>query len=139
MTKATNILGLLLALVACGNAYATPPPLGLSVPARIVRTHDGDTATDVVIELHVQVRYLDCWAKELSEPGGKEAAASAKLAEGKHGRLFIPIGNANSISDLFTFGRVLGEIWLDGSNESESQRQVRLKMASTKKGGELGK
>lgn len=125
---------LLLAL-ACGSAYAAPPapPLGLTVPATIKTVHDGDTATDVVIELHVQVRYLGCWARELSEPGGKEAAASAKLAEGKHGRLFIPLKDPIELWKLLTFGRVLGEFWPDGADESESQRQVRLGFAGAVK------
>lgn len=126
-------------LWSCDGSLCAPPPLGLSLPVVVNKIHDGDTATDVEIKLHVQVRYLDCWAPELKEAGGKESAASAKLAEGKSGRLFIPIGDARNLSDLFTFGRVVGEIWLDGASESESQRQVRLKQASTVKGGRLGK
>lgn len=130
---------LAMALTAQSTRAVTPaPPLALCVPCQVVTVHDGDTATEVILQIHVQVRYLDCWAPELKEPGGVESRASAKFAEGKKGRLFIPIGTANNIADLLTFGRVLGEIWLDGSSESESQRQVRLKMASTKKGGKLG-
>jgi hypothetical protein len=114
-------------------ACAAPPALGITVPAKIVRTHDGDTATDVVIELHIQVRYLNCWARELTEPGGKQAAASAKQAEGKHGRLFIPLNDPVELWKLVTFGRVLGEFWPDGATESESQRQVRLGYAGETK------
>ncbi len=125
---------LLLALVVCGGStHAAPPALGLTVPATIKTVHDGDTATDVVIELHVQVRYLGCWARELSEPGGKEAADSAKLAEGKHGRLFIPLKDPIELWKLLTFGRILGEFWPDGSVESESERQVRLGFAGAVK------
>lgn len=115
------------------------PPLALCVPATIVKVHDGDTATEVTLQVTVQVRYLNCWAPELKDKGGVAARDSAKRAEGMHGRLFIPIGNANNLSDLLTFGRVLGEFWPDGAKESESQRQVRLKHASTTKGGSLGK
>jgi len=117
---------------------ATCPPLALCAPVRIVSVYDGDTATDVVIELHVQVRYLKCWAPELSQPGGKESRESAKLAEGKRGRLYIPLNQAGNIAALFTFGRVVGELWLDGATESESTRQVRTLHASTTKGGKLG-
>lgn len=129
----------LLSLLLPAVAFADAPPLGLSIPARIISAHDGDTATDVVIEVHVQVRYDNCWAPELSQPGGPESAASAKQAQGKHGRLFIPLNNPIDLWKLFTFGRVLGEFWPDGANESESQRQVRLGFASTTKHGELGK
>jgi hypothetical protein len=113
------------------------PPKGICLPATVISAHDGDTAT-VDITVRTQVRYLNCWSKELNEPGGKEAAASAKLSEGKHGRIFIPLNDARTVADLFTFGRVLGEIWIDGSEESESQRQVRLGLASTAKGKQLG-
>jgi len=133
--------------VAAKNVHGTPagdsspavPPLSLCVPCKVIRVHDGDTASEVELRVRVQVRYLDCWAPELKEPGGQESAASAKYAEGRYGRLFIPIGNADNLADLLTFGRVVGEIWLDGANESESQRQVRLKQASTTKRRELEK
>ncbi len=114
--------------VCGGSTHAAPPPLGVSIPAVCESAHDGDTAT-FAITFHVQVRYLGCWARELSEPGGKEAADSAKLAEGKHGRLFIPLKDPIELWKLLTFGRILGEFWPDGSDESESQRQVRLGFA----------
>ena len=136
MTRSLLAMWLLAAVALSVQAEA--PPLGICVTATVVKVHDGDTATDVVIHLHVQVRYRNCWAPEVNQPGGREATESAKLAEGKSGRLFIPI-TGSSVSDLFTFGRVIGEIWLDGSQESESERQVRLKHASTRKGAELGK
>lgn len=125
---------LLVALAAAAPpALSAPPELGIVCPARIIKTHDGDTATDVVIELHVQVRYLNCWSRELSEKGGAEALASAKQAEGKHGRLFIPLNDPLQMWKLFTFGRVLGEFWPDGATESESERQVRLGFAGKTK------
>lgn len=115
------------------SATAAAPPLALCVPCQVVAIHDGDTAKEVVLLLKVSVRYDACWAPELSQPGGRESATSAKLAEGRKGRLFIPLDKANNLSDLFTFGRVIGSIWLDGENESESQRQVRLGHATTTK------
>lgn len=132
--KPAKLLSLFLALAASvSSALAAPPALGLTVPATIKTVHDADTATDVVIELHIQVRYLRCWGRELSEPGGPEAAASAKQTEGKRGRLFIPLNSNLELWKLFTFGRVLGEFWPDGSDESESQRQVRLGFAGETK------
>lgn len=134
------MLCLAAAWVAAGvSACAAPPPLGLTLPCKVVRVHDGDTANEVEVTIRCQVRYLNCWSPERTEPGGTEATASAKQAEGRHGRLHIPIGDAKNLADLFTFGRVVGEIWLDGETLSESQRQVRTKHASTVKGGRLGK
>lgn len=112
---------------------APPPPVGICLPAVVRSVWDGDTATEVDITVRVSVRYMNCWSPELNQPGGKEAAASAKLAEGKKGRLFIPIDKASNLSDLFSFGRVVGELWLDGAKESESQRQVRLGHATRTK------
>lgn len=130
---------LIAALVIARVARAAdPPPLALCVPCKVLKVHDGDTATEVEIRVRVQVRYDGCWAPELKEAGGPESRDSAKLAEGKTGRLFIPLNSTGSISDLFTFGRVVGTVWIDGANESESQRQVRTKHASTSKGGRLG-
>jgi hypothetical protein len=142
MESLTRIFVAFLAAVwaAAGvSACAAPPPLGLTLPCQVVRVHDGDSANEVEITIRCQVRYLDCWSPELSEPGGKDAAASAKQAEGRHGRLHIPLSEAKNLADLFTFGRVVGEIWLDGEEVSESERQVRTKHASTIKGGRLGR
>lgn len=119
-------------LLVLPAAWAAPP-LGLCIPCEVISVHDGDTAKEVILSVRVTVRYDDCWAPELSQPGGKASAASAKLAEGRKGRLYIPIDNANNLSDLLTFGRVVGSIWLDGEDESESQRQVRLGFATEQK------
>ncbi len=109
------------------------PPLALCVPCTIHKVHDGDTATNATITLDIQVRYLDCWAPELTEKGGPEARDAAKAAEGKVGRLLIPLDGANNIADLLTFGRVLGKFYPDGQEESESERLVRLGYATSKK------
>jgi endonuclease YncB( thermonuclease family) len=109
------------------------PPLVLCVPCKIEKIHDGDTATKATITLDIQIRYLDCWAPELSEKGGPEARDAAKAAEGKMGRLLIPLDKANNISDLLTFGRVLGTFYPDGQEESESERLCRLGYATPTK------
>lgn len=119
---------------------AASPPLALCFPVTVKPggVHDGDTGK-VIVSFELTVRYDDCWCPELKEKGGPEARDRAKQAEGKSGRLFIDMSNAHNLADLLTFGRVVGSIYLDGESESESQKQVRLKLASTKKGGELGK
>jgi endonuclease YncB( thermonuclease family) len=115
------------------------PKLALCLPIQnILKVYDGDTATKVLIALEVSVRYNSCWAPELDEPFGPESRDRAKQAEGKSGRLYIDLTDVRNMSDLLTLGRVVGEIWLNGETESESQKQIRLKMASTTKGGVLG-
>lgn len=109
------------------------PELQLCVPCAIDKIHDGDTATKARITLDIQIRYLDCWAPELDEPGGIEAREAAKAVEGKSGRLVIPLEGKNNLADLLTFGRVLGTFYPDGSDESESARLCRLKYATPTK------
>lgn len=113
------------------------PPLALCLPVKVESVHDGDTGT-VIVSFALKVRYIDCWAPELKDPGGKESAESAQQSVGKNGRLYIDLNDVTNVSELLTFGRVVGEVWIDGQTESESQRQVRLKYASTRKGNQLG-
>lgn len=114
------------------------PPLGLVLPCKILEVYDSDTATEVEITIRCKVRYNHCYGVELNQAGGRKAAALAKQAEGKSGRLHIPLEDASNLADLFTFGRVIGEIWIDGEELSESERQVQAGYASTTKGGRLG-
>lgn len=100
------------------------PPLALCVPCTIHVIHDGDTATKASITLDIEIRYLNCWAPELSQKGGPEARDAAKAAEGKKGRLLIPLEGVSNIAQLLTFGRVLGEFYPDGQGISESERLV---------------
>lgn len=109
------------------------PPLALVVPCTIHKIYDGDTASKATITLDISIRYLKCWTPELDEPGGPEARDAAKAVEGKQGRLLIPLDKANNLSDLLTFGRVLGEFFPDDSEESESARLVRQGYATPKK------
>lgn len=113
------------------------PSLKLCVPCKVLAVHDGDTAT-AEIRLKVNVRYANCWAPELSERGGHEARDSAKEAEERTGRLEIPLDTIHNVSQMFSFGRVVGTLWLDGADESESEKQVRLGHASSTKNGMLG-
>jgi endonuclease YncB( thermonuclease family) len=120
------------------------PPLGLTLPCRVLKVHDGDTMT-VEVRIVANVRLCgdgkrECWAPELKEPGGIEARDYlVGYALGNSGRLHIPIGdNASNISALLTMGRVLGDVWIAGDQESISEWMVRNRFASTKKGGKLG-
>lgn len=121
------------------------PTRGLSLPASVVSVHDGDTLTvDITIRANVRLcgdgndeEKKECWAPELKAPGGLASRENLKRAAlGQRGTLVIPIGDANNLSQLFTLGRILGDMWIDG--DSMSERQVRTGHASSKKGGKLG-
>ncbi len=135
--KTIQLPGLLQSKPGSATRELDPPPLALCLPIKVTEVHDGDTAK-VSVTFDLTVRYAKCWAPELKEPDGPKSAARAKEALGKAGRLYVDLSNVRNLADALTFGRVIGEIWLDGQQESESAKQVRLKMASTHKGGKLG-
>lgn len=115
-------------------ANATAPPAQVSLPVRVVAVHDGDTLT-CEVRFECQTRLLDCWAPELSEPGGDKARKRlAALAEGRAATLQIPLENKKNVADIFTFGRVLGRVWVDGRDVGAALVDERL--ATKEKGGE---
>ncbi len=120
------------------------PPLGHSLNCRIVDVTDGDTV-EVEVTRRVRVRLIDCWAAESRSKDAheKKAGIAAKLylaglAEGRRATLFIPTHGANRIGDVFSFDRVLGQLWLEDDRQSLAARQVAARHASTIKGGTLG-
>ena len=102
----------------------------LRLPCEIVSVHDGDTVR-VRISIEMPIRLRDCWAAELKEPAGP--AARDNLLK------LIPVGSKQQlsvtimpdVSDMLTFGRVLGDI----SNErgSVASQQVSGGFATTTK------
>lgn len=103
--------------VFCGLCVclgADPPRPSIVVPCKVVSVTDGDTVT-CEIRIRTNVRLLSTWAKELSQPGGQEAAERMRrLADGKDGTLEIPIDRADNLADVLSLGRVLGRVWIDG-------------------------
>ena len=109
--------------------YADAPPIGWTVPVRIVQVYDGDT---VVVELtkRVRVRLLDCWApevrtKDVSEKKkGYESKDHLKkiIPEGSEAILHIP--GSIDVGRSITFGRFLGHIWPKGGKQDVSAQQV---------------
>jgi len=124
------ILASLLLLFVCDTQAADPMP-GIIVPCQVVDVYDGDTLT-VRISCDVRVRLLDCWAAELhtTDPHEKQlgtasAAALKTLAEGRSGQLIIPLSGATRLDDLFTFGRLLGDVHIEGEKATVGQQQIR--------------
>lgn len=115
----------LIYLTLCFAVGFAPPPIGYTVECRVIRIIDGDTV-DVEIRKVVRVRLLSCWAPETrtkdkaeKKRGLASKANLVKLAEGKDVVLHIP--GSKRLSDSFSFGRVLGDVYVDGKSVAVSQ------------------
>lgn len=115
------------------------PPHGVSAHCRVVEVYDGDTIT-VEIVRRARVRLLDNWAPEVRTTDNAEKARGLaakeflrQLAEGKEGTIFIPTDEATTLDDVFTFGRVLGHVWVNGERKSLSERMVDEGFSTTDK------
>lgn len=101
----------------------TAPEPGYTTVGRVLHVIDGDTA-EVEIRKRVRVRLLKCWAPGL-HGSQRDAGLIARehlrqLCEGKLVRLHVPANDEGELATRFTFGRVLGFIYLeDDSNVSE--------------------
>ena len=117
-----------------------PTPV-LRVRAKVVHIPDGDTMR-VQVKMDIDVRLLGGGTEEIrdKDPTKRKLALEAKRqlytlcyeqtqagewAEGKEGILEIPITSDN-ISHLFTFGRVLGNFWVDGVDCMDKQLESGL-------------
>lgn len=103
------------------------PLHGVSVKGRVVKIIDGDTL-DFEITRRVRVRLIGCWAPEVhgvEKTHGLAASQHLKeLALGADGTLFIPTEEAHSMADVLTLGRLLGRVWIEGSDIELSDAQV---------------
>lgn len=115
----------------------TPPRPGLVTPVRVVEVYDGDTVT-VEWTLRARVRLLDCWAPEIrtTDTEEKQRGLAAKahlqqLCDGQQALLEIPTSEASGLQELFTFGRVLGRIWV--GEQDVSAQMVRDGFATARK------
>lgn len=104
------------------------PALGITARAIVDRVIDGDTL-DVVLQLPVRVRLLDCWAPETNGESralgmqSKEALRSL-CPQGSRVTVSVPTGSATQVSDVLTFGRVLGQVYRQNDELSVSERMV---------------
>tara|TARA_R100000008_G_scaffold85486_1_gene75563 strand:- start:649 stop:1059 length:411 start_codon:yes stop_codon:yes gene_type:complete len=115
------------------------PPEGFATRAKVVRVVDGDTV-DVIIKRRMRIRLEDCWApetrtKDLEEKlKGLEAKDFAEdLLMDKEVIVFIPGDPEGEMKDVFTFGRAVGRVFLDG--EDFSAIMVREGLATRTKNG----
>lgn len=114
----------------------TAPTPGYATAARVTRVIDGDTV-EVTISKTVTVRLLDCWAPEArglgKAPGLAAKAFLEDMVKGKAVTLEVPTEANGELSGLFTFGRVLGRLWLKGQNVAAAM--VAAGKATAKKSG----
>lgn len=93
----------------------------ITLPAKVERVVDGDTL-DAIVAIRVRVRLVECWSPESNTPEGKAATLHLEeLAEGKWGTLQVPIKDGNALRDLFSFGRLLGRVEIDGQDLADAQ------------------
>lgn len=105
----------------------------INLPCLVTEVVDGDTVT-VEVRLPMRVRILNCWAPERGEAGGSEATENMRnLALNKRGILHVPLEHVDRIDKALTFGRVLGDVYIDGDEESVAQQQIRLGFAKSHK------
>jgi endonuclease YncB( thermonuclease family) len=142
-----RVLLALLLLFAQASADDSPRA-GFAIPCEVIEWHDGDTGT-VRITFDVRVRLIDCWAPEIngrSLTAGekllplierqlieKKIAAEKRRGMdslksvsqfapgGSKAVLEIPFDGADRSDDLFTMGRLLGRVWIDGRDVSVMQ------------------
>jgi len=112
------------------------PANGWTTEVEIKRVYDGDTLI-VDVRRILTVRLKDCWCSEIrtrNKDEKKKGIAARNhlreiLSENKNqdtGKLkyakavlHIPADEDSEIKDVFTFGRVLGHIFIDGKDVSE--------------------
>jgi endonuclease YncB( thermonuclease family) len=104
------------------------PPLGLVARGVVSRVIDGDTV-EVTLALPISVRLLDCQAPE-TRGDEKEAGLAAKSAMERMAKpgdavtVHIPSDGAKVLASVFSFGRPLGNVWLQGDEDSLSDHMV---------------
>ena len=108
------------------------PPYGLMSPATLLRVVDGDTLVVKLRGIEVNVRLLNCWARELHRGSDEDRAAGAAakawmvdmLPIGSAIDVHIPTGDGDRFSEVLTFGRVLGWVWRRGEGVSLNEQIV---------------
>ena len=113
-----------------------PPTPGVTTRCKITRVIDGDTV-DVQVTYPLRVRLKDCWAGELSTVSGEEASEALKqrVKQSMTGDaiLLVPTGQAHNAMDVFTFGRVLGVLWLAHEPQSLNEWMIANGYATAQK------
>ncbi len=119
----------------------TPPQPGWTTEAKVLRVIDGDTL-ELAVTRKLRVRLLDCWAPETRTRDLLEKAAGIRareflqtLLESQGGAVtaFFPAGEGQDLAGSFSFGRLLGRVYLSDGREI-SAVMVEAGLARSEKG-----
>ena|GEM_PF-4491871 len=125
------VLIILLTLSQVRRIAGEEPRPVLRVPCKVVEVVDGDTVT-VEVTLRARVRLTDCWAEErTTRPGARATRYLQQCAMDKDGILEVDLGKMQRLDEAFSFGRILGRVYIDG--EDIGSRVVRAGHASATK------
>lgn len=108
------------------------PEPGFTTEAKIIRVIDGDTI-EVEVRRTLKVRLLDCWSPDKTE---KDSLAKRYIEE-KSGEeegkciLSIPAKNPLRLTDINTFDRILGYLWI--GDECVNDKLVEMGLATREK------
>jgi len=113
------------------------PPLGITARARMLRVIDGDTV-DVQLEIPVRVRLKDCWAPELhgdDKIAGEKAKTALQLMApvGTHLIVHVPTQEVDALAGVFTFGRVIADVYVREDDDSLNEHLVQMGHATREK------
>ena len=136
-------LGLMIGVLAM-----EPPEPSWTTKAVVTNVVDGDTV-DVEIRRTIRVRLIDCWAPEThmddrlpkeqqadeKKAGLKSKEALKELCLGES--VVVQIPTSENLMKATTMSRALGNVWLEGDDESLSEKQVKSGNATREKRAEL--
>jgi len=113
------------------------PSPGLTARAIVERVIDGDTV-NVLVTIPVTVRLADCWAPEIrgiDKVAGLLSKAHLESLIPEKSRVLVQVntGHVDAMSGVFTFGRVVGDIWVDDLDHSIAEEMVRSGFATKNK------
>lgn len=127
------LVAILLTLLWVHAARSAEPTPQLVLPCEVTEVYDGDTVT-VRVTITARVRLLDCWTAEVrtrnpaeKELGLRQRDALRTLVGSlpRPARLTIPLQGAARLDDVFTLGRLLGSVTLEGESISLSDQMCR--------------
>jgi len=129
---------ILILCIACFSQI-TKPRAKIVVPCRVVEIVDGDTLT-IETKIRIRVRMKDCWADELHSryPELRVKAQQSKqhlasIALNRDGLLQIDLDGIDRLDKLFSFGRIIGNVYLKNQTKTLAQRQVEAGYATATK------
>jgi endonuclease YncB( thermonuclease family) len=108
----------------------------LSLPAKIVEVHDGDTVT-VEFKIQANIRLIDCWSPELGTKEGEAAKEFLSKILKKDSEVLVKAPFNGKINKSFSLTRLLARVYRDtdgdGIPEDMSQLMIKWGFATEKK------